>query len=650
MIDHYTIEKIIDTADIVDVVQDFVTLKKRGANYVGLCPFHNEKTPSFNVSPSRGIYKCFGCGKGGNVVNFIMEHEHMNYPEALKYLAGKYHIEVVEKEQTAEELQQQNERESLMVVTSFAQKYFTETLFNHQEGRDIGLTYFKERGFREDVIRKFQLGYSREEKNAFSKEALKQNFKKEVLVKVGLSVERNDDLVDRFNGRVIFPIHGLSGNVLGFGGRVLRSDEKTAKYVNSPESELYHKSRIVYGIYHARKAIVNMDRCYLVEGYTDVLSLHQSGIENVVASSGTSLTSDQIRLIKRFTSNVTILYDGDEAGIKASLRGVDLLLEEGLNVKVILIPDGEDPDSYSRKLSQQQFKDFLAIEEKDFITFKVNLLVEEARNDPVKRANLITDIVRSVAVISDRIKRTVYIKECSVLLGIDERVLYQEVYKRRRKAAEDRMNRPRQVVEEDIPFRSTAVPSFVDEIFSEPQERELIRLLLYYGEKKLYPIEYEGEEEEYITVAEYIIHEIQNDELEFKNLVYRQVFEEYQKNLNSGHFPDSKYFINHEDRKIREMTADMLSTPYTLSKVHARKGAFVETEEMKLKKMVPETLVSYKTKILRLAQKGKEKKLKDAMEKGLAQEEITKIQKEYMIITAVINNIAHDRGGWVVVN
>jgi DNA primase len=650
VIDHYTIEKIIDTADIVDVVQDFVTLKKRGANYVGLCPFHNEKTPSFNVSPSRGIYKCFGCGKGGNVVNFIMEHEHMNYPEALKYLAGKYHIEVVEKEQTAEELQQQNERESLMVVTSFAQKYFTETLFNHQEGRDIGLTYFKERGFREDVIRKFQLGYSREEKNAFSKEALKQNFKKEVLVKVGLSVERNDDLVDRFNGRVIFPIHGLSGNVLGFGGRVLRSDEKTAKYVNSPESELYHKSRIVYGIYHARKAIVNMDRCYLVEGYTDVLSLHQSGIENVVASSGTSLTSDQIRLIKRFTSNVTILYDGDEAGIKASLRGVDLLLEEGLNVKVILIPDGEDPDSYSRKLSQQQFKDFLAIEEKDFITFKVNLLVEEARNDPVKRANLITDIVRSVAVISDRIKRTVYIKECSVLLGIDERVLYQEVYKRRRKAAEDRMNRPRQVVEEDIPFRSTAVPSFVDEIFSEPQERELIRLLLYYGEKKLYPIEYEGEEEEYITVAEYIIHEIQNDELEFKNLVYRQVFEEYQKNLNSGHFPDSKYFINHEDRKIREMTADMLSTPYTLSKVHARKGAFVETEEMKLKKMVPETLVSYKTKILRLAQKGKEKKLKDAMEKGLAQEEITKIQKEYMIITAVINNIAHDRGGWVVVN
>lgn len=648
MIDRTTIDRILDTADIVDVIQDFVTLKKRGVNFIGLCPFHNEKTPSFTVSPSKGIYKCFGCGKGGNVVNFIMDHEHLSYPESLKYLAGKYHIEVEEKEPSEEELRQQDERESLQVVTSFAQKYFSDILFNHAEGKAVGMAYLKERGYREEIIRKFQLGYSREDKNAFTGTALKQNFKREILIRSGLSVERNDELYDRFNGRVIFPIHSLSGNVLGFGGRVLRKDDKTAKYVNSPESELYHKSRIVYGIYQARKSITSLDKCFLVEGYTDVLSLHQCGVENVVASSGTALTPEQIRLIKRFTSNVTILYDGDEAGIKASLRGIDLLLEEGLNIKVILLPDGEDPDSYSRKLSYQQFMEFLVREEKDFIMFKTSLLMEDARNDPVKRANLITDIVRSIAVISDRIKRSVYIKECSVLLGIDERVLYSEVYRRRRKAAEDRAKKI--TSGEEVSFRLTTVPSFIEEIFSEPQEREIIRLLLHYGEKELFPIEHEGGGEEYITVAEYIINEIQNDDLEFKNLIYRQVFEEYLQMLSKGQYPDNRYFTNHNDQKVREMAADMLSNPYTLSKVHARKGAFVETEEMKLKKSVPDTLIAYKTKILKLAQREKEKELKEALEEKRHQEEITRIQKEFMIISTVINSIAHDRGGWVVVN
>ena len=648
MIDRTTIDRILDTADIVDVIQDFVTLKKRGVNFIGLCPFHNEKTPSFTVSPSKGIYKCFGCGKGGNVVNFIMDHEHLSYPESLKYLAGKYHIEVEEKEPSEEELRQQDERESLQVVTSFAQKYFSDILFNHAEGKAVGMAYLKERGYREEIIRKFQLGYSREDKNAFTGTALKQNFKREILIRSGLSVERNDELYDRFNGRVIFPIHSLSGNVLGFGGRVLRKDDKTAKYVNSPESELYHKSRIVYGIYQARKSITSLDKCFLVEGYTDVLSLHQCGVENVVASSGTALTPEQIRLIKRFTSNVTILYDGDEAGIKASLRGIDLLLEEGLNIKVILLPDGEDPDSYSRKLSYQQFMEFLVREEKDFIMFKTSLLMEDARNDPVKRANLITDIVRSIAVISDRIKRSVYIKECSVLLGIDERVLYSEVYRRRRKAAEDRAKKI--TSGEEVSFRLTTVPSFIEEIFSEPQEREIIRLLLHYGEKELFPIEHEGGGEEYITVAEYIINEIQNDDLEFKNLIYRQVFEEYLQMLSKGQYPDNRYFTNHPDQKVREMAADMLSNPYTLSKVHARKGAFVETEEMKLKKSVPDTLIAYKTKILKLAQREKEKELKEALEEKRHQEEITRIQKEFMIISTVINSIAHDRGGWVVVN
>ena len=377
MIDHATIERILDAAQIVDVVQTFVPLKKRGVNLLGLCPFHNEKTPSFTVSPSKGIFKCFGCGKGGNSVNFIMEHEHLSYPEALKYLATRYHIEIEEKELTKEDIEKQNERESMLVLTAYAGRQFTENLFNTDEGISVGLTYFKERGFRHDTLKKFDIGYSFERRDAFSKKALEDGYKQEFLVKTGLSIQHEERIFDRFSGRVMFPIHSLSGQILGFGGRVLKTDPKTAKYLNSPESEIYHKSKIVYGIYQARKSISLNDRCYLVEGYTDVLSLHEADIENVVASSGTSLTQEQVRLIKRFTQNITILYDGDAAGIKASIRGIDIVLEEGMNVKIVLLPPGEDPDSYSKKVSNEEFTRYLRQNETDFIRFKTQLLLSE---------------------------------------------------------------------------------------------------------------------------------------------------------------------------------------------------------------------------------------------------------------------------------
>ena len=432
MIDPQTIERIYESAQITEVVQDFISLKRRGVNYLGLCPFHGEKTPSFTVSPVKGIYKCFGCGKGGNSVNFIMEHETLSYYEALKYLAKKYHIEVVEKQESPEEIAQKNERESLVVISEFAGKYFHDTLNNHSEGKAIGLSYFKERGIREDMIQRFQLGYSLEKRDAFTETAQKNGYKLEYLIKTGLTIERETHPFDRFAGRVIFPIHSISGQVIGFGGRILKTDKNLAKYLNSPESEIYHKSRVLYGMFQAKKTIVQRDKCFLVEGYTDVISMHQAGIENVVASSGTSLTEDQIRLIKRFTNNLTILYDGDAAGIKAAIRGIDMVLEQGLNVKVLLLPDGEDPDSFSRNQSASEVMKFIEENEVDFVLFKTKLLMKEAKNDPIQRASLISDIVRSIAIIPDAITRSVYVKECGGLLLTEESVLFNEIIKIRR--------------------------------------------------------------------------------------------------------------------------------------------------------------------------------------------------------------------------
>jgi DNA primase len=594
MIDRPTIERILDAAQIVDVVQEFVPLKKRGVNYLGLCPFHNEKTPSFTVSPSKEIFKCFGCGKVGNSVNFVMEHEHLTYPEALKYLARKYHIEIVEKELTPEEVEKQNERESLLVISSYASRIFTENLFQSDEGISVGLAYFKERGFQQNTLKKFEVGYSFDKRDAFSKRAVEDGYRKDFLVKTGLSIQHDDHIFDRFSGRVMFPIHSLSGQVLGFGGRILKTDVKTAKYLNSPESEIYHKSRILYGIYQARKSISQEDTCYLVEGYTDVLSLHEAGIENVVASSGTSLTQEQVRLIKRFTQNITILYDGDSAGIKASIRGIDLVLEEGMNVKIVLLPDAEDPDSYSKKVSNEEFKKFLKENETDFIRFKTQLLLQEANNDPVKKANLIRDIVKSIAVIPDMITRTVYIKECSLVLEVAEPVLYHEVNKlQQQKSFQDRNKYPGL---EDLPAIPTPVvvqpPRQVD--LTLHSETAVIRLLLKFGSMEFErKTRIEDGEEEVLTVSDYIVKEITSDELSFDDKVCAAIFGEFRFHVEHGIFPGDKQFVKHEDPEISRFSADLLSDSYELSKIW-NKHTFVETEEMKLKESVPDSVLKFK--------------------------------------------------------
>jgi DNA primase len=627
MIDRPTIERILDAAQIVDVVQEFVPLKKRGVNYLGLCPFHNEKTPSFTVSPSKEIFKCFGCGKVGNSVNFVMEHEHLTYPEALKYLARKYHIDIVEKELTPEEVEKQNERESLLVVSSYAARQFSENLFQSDEGISVGLTYFKERGFRQNTLKKFEVGYSFEKRDGFSKKAVEEGYRKDFLVKTGLSIQHDDHLFDRFSGRVMFPIHSLSGQVLGFGGRILKTDAKTAKYLNSPESEIYHKSRILYGIFQARKSISQEDKCYLVEGYTDVMSLHEANIENVVASSGTSLTQEQVRLIKRFTQNITILYDGDPAGIKASIRGIDLVLEEGMNVKIVLLPDSEDPDSYSKKVSNEEFTKYLNENETDFIRFKTQLLLQEANNDPVRKANLIKDIVKSIAVIPEMISRTVYIKECSLVLAIPEPVLYHEVNKlQQQKTFQDRNKYPRP---EDLPVIPSPViekPARL-EVLTSYSEKEIIRLLLKFGSMEFQrSINSEDGKEEVMTISDYIVREITSDGLLFDDRVCSTIFAEFRFHVDHGIFPGDKQFVKHEDPEISRLSADLLSDSHELSKIWKNKQTYVETEDMKLKEIVPDAVLKFKGDKIKVLLKEVITQLEDAV-KSDDRDRIVTLQK-----------------------
>lgn len=643
MIDRGTIERILDAAQIVDVVQEFVPLKKRGVNYLGLCPFHNEKTPSFTVSPAKEIFKCFGCGKVGNSVNFVMEHEHLTYPEALKYLAKKYHIEVVEKELTQDELDKQNERESLLVVSAYAARQFSENLFQSDEGITIGLTYFKERGFRQDTLKKFEVGYSFEKRDAFSKKAVDDGYKPDFLVKTGLSIQAEERIFDRFSGRVMFPIHSLSGQVLGFGGRILKKDIKTAKYLNSPESEIYHKSRILYGMFQARKTITQEDRCYLVEGYTDVMSLHEANIENVVASSGTSLTQEQVRLIKRFTQNITILYDGDAAGIKASIRGIDLVLEEGMNVKIVLLPDGEDPDSYSKKVSNEEFTKFLKENETDFIRFKTQLLLSEANNDPVAKANLIKDIVKSIAVIPETITRTVYIKECSNVLEVSEPILYHEVNKlRQQKNFQDRNKYPGP---EDLPVPPPVIEKPVQPVAVKYySEREIIRLLLKFGS-----VEFERRlnkddgKEEMLSVADYIVGEITSDELSFSDSVCAKIFSDFRFHVEHGLISGDKQFVKHEDPEISSLSADLLADSHELSRIWKDKQTYVETEEMKLKEMVGDTVLKFKSDKILLIRLDIMNQLEDAV-KANDIDKVLLLQKRYANLNVALGAISRKLG------
>ncbi len=597
MIDHATIDRIIDAAEISDVVGDFVTLRKRGVNMLGLCPFHNEKTPSFTVSPAKGIFKCFGCGKGGNSVNFIMEHENLTYPEALKWLAKKYNIEVREEEETEEQKQLKDSRESLMIVSGFAQKYFTRYLWEENEGRTIGLGYFRERSFRDDILKKFEVGFAPDGKTPFTEAAQKQGYKLDFLEKTGLTIKRDDWLRDRFAGRVMFPIHNLAGRVIAFGGRILKDDKKTAKYLNSPESDIYHKSRVLYGIYQAKREMTRTDKCYLVEGYTDVMSLHQVGIENVVASSGTSLTPDQIRMVRRFTPNITIIYDGDAAGIKASLRGIDLVLEEGMNVKVLPLPDGEDPDSFAKKMGASGFQEYMEQNETDFIQFKTRLLLKSTENDPVAKARLISDVIRSVSVIPDSITRSVYIKECSRLLGVSEEVLYTEVRKQKHKQTEE--FRKREFREQNR--RQTAPPQPVQE---EPvvrpvkllvEELEFLRFLLKYCKADLWEEEdEETHETQILSVGEFMIDELEADELVSENPLFKKLFYEVRENLYKENFDPWKHFVFNADTAISKFATDLLSEKYTESKIWEKGGAFKEKEEDILDILVPKLVNEYK--------------------------------------------------------
>ena len=616
MIDQATIDRILDAAQIVEVVSDFVTLRKRGVNYVGLCPFHNEKTPSFSVSPSKGLCKCFSCGKGGNAVHFIMEHEQMSYPEALRYLAKKYNIEIKERELTNEEKEVQSNRESMFIVNNFARDYFQNILKNHVDGRSIGLAYFRQRGFRDDIIDKFQLGFSTEGRDALAQEALRKGFKQEFLVKTGLCYETDDHkLRDRFWGRVMFPVHTLSGKVVAFGGRVLSTEnKKLAKYVNSPESEIYHKSNELYGIYFAKQAIVKQDRCFLVEGYTDVISMHQSGVENVVASSGTSLTPGQIRLIHRFTNNITVLYDGDMAGIKASIRGIDMLLEEGMNIKVCLLPDGDDPDSFARKHNATEFQNFIQEHETDFIRFKAQLLMEDAGKDPMKRAELINDIVRSIAVIPEAIVRDVYIKECGQLLRIEDKLLVSEVAKRRELQAE-KGNKPIASNNAPTPHPGEMPPpfppeemeadtyqSFIPQEGKEGQEfykyeRLIIQMIVRYGEKVMCNLTDEEGNEVPVTVVEYVINDLKEDELAFHNPLHRRILSEASEHIHDQEFASERFFVAHPDPKISTIATELASDRYQLSKYHSKTQKLV-TDEERLYEMVPMLMINFKNAIV----------------------------------------------------
>ena len=563
MISPNTIQQILGRLDIIDVVGGFVKLKKRGSNYLGLCPFHNEKSPSFTVSPSKELYKCFGCGRSGNSISFIMEHEKYSYVEALKWLANRYGIEIEETFQSDEQRQQVQIAESLHIVNSFAQQFFSRVLFDTEEGQDVGLSYLKERGFREDIIKKFQLGYSPEQRDAFTKEAIAKQYSTEILIKAGLSANRNDQLVDNYRGRVIFPIHNHSGKVLGFGARILKKNDKAPKYINTPENEVYVKSKILYGSYFARQAIDKADECLLVEGYTDVVSLHQAGIENVVASGGTSLTPDQLRLIRKYTNNLTIIYDGDSAGIKAALRGLDLALEEGLNVKLVLIPDKEDPDSYVNKVGASAFRDFVNKNKKDFILFQLEVALKDAGNDSVKKSEVVNRAAETISRINkaeDFTKQQDYIKQCAEILKIDEAGMHTLVNKfiRDRIATQERKLpfEEAKLLEENA--RQAEATNYDEATFNllfkdDLQEREVARILLEYGIKKW------GDER---LVAEYIFEEMVDESL-IDNADVVRLIAVFKEMLASGTETANKnFFIYHPDSRLSTFAVSLLNFPY----------------------------------------------------------------------------------------
>ena len=646
MIPRETIDRIFSAARIEDVVGDYVSLKKRGANLIGLCPFHDEKTGSFTVSPSKGIFKCFGCGKAGHSVGFVMEIEQCSYVDALRQLAKKYHIEIEERELTSEEKQKQDDRESMFIVNEFANKWFHEQLWNTPEGTAVAMSYLRQRGLREDIIRKFQIGYS-PEKAALWDAAKKKGFQEKYLLNdsqnapyIGTGVcgkSENGKLYDRFRGRVMFPFLSISGKVVGFSGRLMVKNDKVGKYVNSPTSLIYEKHNELFGLYQAKQAISKNNSCYLVEGQIDVIQLVQSGIENVVASGGTALTINQIRLIHRFTENIVLLYDGDKAGIKAALRGIDMMLEEGINVRVILLPEGEDPDSFAKSRNASDLKEFLETNQHDFIRFKTQLLMEEAQNDPTRRSEMILQIVRSIAVIPDIIKRQVYIKDTATLLSMPEDVLTRKVAEIRKQAADDRQKRKeteqrqqtqsQETTSEDTPTVVATEPVAQPLTHKERNILNLIQVLIRYGEKVLYQTE-----DQMITVGEYIITEINNDSIDIPNPLHKLVIDEYVANYQAPQFVASVFFQHHPNEAISQLAVDMIADKYQLSRMYSKRSISenvvqeVQQDETDvLPELVQRLLLELKYTVVDERIDSMQRLLKEAQERG-----------DWQLITAIL--------------
>ena len=623
MIDRETVDRIYAAANIVDIIGDYVTLKRKGVNYQACCPFHNEKTPSFVVSPSKGVYKCFGCGKGGNAVTFLMEHENITYPEALKMVAKRYGIEVREKELSEEEIRRNDDRESMFVLNGWAAEYFANYLHRETEGQSVGLAYFRQaRGLTDATIRKFGLGFCPAKGDRMSKDALAAGYKKEFLLSTGLSLarERDGSLYDRFRDRVIFPVHNISGRVVAFGGRTLRTDKTVAKYQNSPESEIYSKKRELYGLYFAKRAIQQQDFAIMVEGYLDVISMHQAGIENVVASSGTSLTTEQIRLLGRFTKNITVIYDGDSAGIHASLRGIDMILKEGMNVRVVLLPEPEDPDSFARSHTASEVQAYIRDHERDFLEFKANLLLQDAEGDPIRKAALIGDMVQSIAQIPDPIQRSVYVKECARIMDIDENILISEVARKQLTTSGDReadeflrrqaAQRQREAAQPEVEYvRKVEAGSGFEAL-----EREIVKYLLKYGHCS-FDFK-EGRTMVACNVAEVIFSELSDDNIAFRNPVYNKIMAAYREQwaqLGTGVEVPAHVFLNHIDPEVCNMSVDILTSDdnYVASELWRRKEIHIDTDAEMLAVGVPKAVTLYKSKVIERMSRELREKLQD---------------------------------------
>jgi DNA primase len=607
MISQRTIEQVLDAARIEEVVGDFVSLKRRGTSLIGLCPFHNEKTPSFNVSTARGIYKCFGCGQGGNSLRFVMEHEKLSYPEAIRYLAKKYQINVEETAQSDEVKEELRDRESMLLLNEWACSFMENELHHTEYGQSIGYAYFKERGFTDETIRTFKLGISPEGWAPLTETAQKEGYLKDFLVKTGLSVQRDDgSLFDRFRGRVMFPIQNNSGRIIGFGGRILTNDKKVAKYVNSPESEVYHKSAVLYGIYQARKAITELDEVLLVEGYTDVISLYQNGIHHAVASSGTSLTQDQIKILRRYTQNVTILYDGDSAGIKASFRGIDMLLQEGMNVKIVLFPDGEDPDSFARQNTPVYIREYIRSEARDFVAFKTSVLAEEAGSDPIKKTALLRDIIASLALIPDPVLRALYIKDCSKRLDMDEQVLILELNRQLSHRASSIKVPP---TSPEAPQETEAPPlaPLTGKTYrAEEQERGIVRILVRYANELIHFDELNEENEKVthaVRVGDFILTECETDGLLPEHPLLAGMYR-FAASKSGAEYPSEREWLHHAETEWSAMAVDLVSERYQLSTLWSEMHQiFIPSESDKLKKLVLEAIYAFKLKHVQIMER-----------------------------------------------